>query len=634
MKKKMVKHSRPLIAAADMLAVGISYYLAFLLRFDFRIPAGEMYNFLGTLPIVLVLRLTAFYYFGLYNGIWRYASLADLTAILKAVLVSQIPIVAIVLFIQHGHFPRSVLIISPLIAVLLVGGIRFSIRMTRSWRYGWNADKLPRMLIFGAGDLGEVVLREFERADVPTHRAVCFLDDNHAKHGRHIHGVPILGGRECLADSIRNMNIDVVLVAVGHSRGKIISDLMSIYSGSGYGRKVEFKTIPTMDEMINKKRHASDIRKIEISDLLHRKSVDIDMGAVRQLFRGKTVLITGAGGTIGSELCRQVMSFSPLKVLILENHNTALFYINKELCEKGYAGNVVPVAGDVRDESLLKNLFEAYRPQIVLHAAAHKHVSLMEDNPQEAVKNNTLGTYVLAKTAAAYGAERFLFISTDKAVRPSSVMGASKRLGEMIIRAMSAGTTKFMSVRFGNVLGSSGSVVKIFQEQITNGGPVTVRHPEVTRYFMTTEEAVQLILQACSMGNGGEIFVLNMGNPVKISELARNLIVLNGFEPDKDIKITFTELQPGEKMFEELFRSKDIRRDTGHPDVFMAVPEEADAALIDKQMGELNHLAVSPDKAAILRKIKELIPSYTGWPRSVHSDPVPGNFLDNEDRKC
>jgi len=391
---------------------------------------------------------------------------------------------------------------------------------------------------------------------------------------------------------------------------------MQVYAASGCPLKVEFKTLPTMDELINKHHLTPDIRKIDVSDLMHRRIVDINMGLVKANVKGKTILVTGAGGTIGGELCRQVLALGPQKVVLLENHNTALFYMDKELRERGYAGQIVSVPGDVRDESLLKNLFATHRPAWVLHAAAHKHVALMEDNPQEAVKNNTLGTYILAKTAAAYGTERFLFISTDKAVRPTSVMGASKRLGEMVLRSLSGqSATKFMSVRFGNVLGSSGSVVKIFQEQILGGGPVTVTHPDVIRYFMTTEEAVSLVLNACAMGEGGEIFVLNMGEPVKILDLARNMIVLNGLVPETDIEIKFTGLKPGEKMYEELFRAEDIRKDTGHTDIFAAVAGEADMVLAEAQLQQLKHLANEADLPTMLTKIKELIPAYTGWPR-------------------
>ena len=542
--------------------------------------------------------------------------MADLTAIFKGILASQIVIMAAVLFVQHAHFPRSVLVISPFIAFIFVGGIRFAIRMTRNLRYRETEGKQSRMLIYGAGDLGEAVLRDLQRMKGATRRAVCFLDDNALKHGRSIHGVPVLGGRDKIAKVIKDKEIDEVLVAVNHSRGRLITDLMQVYAESGNPRKVEFKTLPTMDELISKTRLVPDIRKIDVGDLMHRRIVDINMGLVKAGLKGKTLLVTGAGGTIGGELARQIAALGPKKVVLLENHNTALFYIDKELREKGYGGLIVSVPGDVRDESLLKNIFEQHKPAWVLHAAAHKHVALMEDSPQEAVKNNTLGTYILAKTAAAYNAERFLFISTDKAVRPTSVMGASKRLGEMVIRSLSGkSSTKFMSVRFGNVLGSSGSVVKIFQEQIQAGGPVTVTHRDVIRYFMTTEEAVSLVLNACAMGEGGEIFVLNMGEPVKILDLARNMIVLNGLIPDKDIEIKFTGLKPGEKMYEELFRADDIRKNTGHSDIFAAVPGEADTALSEAQLQELKHLSNEADMATMLTRIKELIPAYTGWPR-------------------
>lgn len=617
MRKFWDKYARLAVLLLDASAISLAYFLAFILRFDFTLPPEEALNFIATLPIILTFRLTAFYYFGLYNGIWRYASMADLTAIFKGVLASQIFITAAVLFVQHAHFPRSVLLISPFISFIFIGGIRFGIRVTRHLRYNDDSsDEQSRMLIFGAGDLGEAVLRDLQRSAGATRRAVCFLDDNALKHGRSIHGVPVLGGRDSIARVIEEKQIDEVLVAVNHSRGRLITDLMAVYAASGHPRKVEFKTLPTMDELISKTRLVPDIRKIDVGDLMHRRIVDINMGLVKSGLKGKTLLVTGAGGTIGGELCRQVLALGPEKVVLLENHNTALFYIDKELKEKGYGGLIVSVPGDVRDESLLKNLFEQYKPAWVLHAAAHKHVGLMEENPQEAVKNNTLGTYILAKTAAAYNTDRFLFISTDKAVRPTSVMGASKRLGEMVIRSLSGkSTTKFMSVRFGNVLGSSGSVVKIFQEQIQAGGPVTVTHPDVIRYFMTTEEAVALVLNACAIGEGGEIFVLNMGEPVKIIDLARNMIVLNGLLPEKDIEIKFTGLKPGEKMYEELFREGDIRKDTGHSDIFAAVPGEADAVLGEEQMQELKHLSTQPGNAAMLARIKELVPAYTGWPR-------------------
>lgn len=616
MGKKLEKHGRLIVFLGDALAISLAYFFAFNLRFDFQVPATHLLAFLSTLPVVLALRLAAFYYFGLYNGIWRYASMADLTAIFKGIIVSQVLIMAAVLFIRHGAYPRSILLISPFITFIFVGGIRFAIRGTRHIRHKGYSESVSRMLIFGAGDLGEAVLRDLQR-NPEAHNVVGLLDDNALKHGRSIHGVKVLGGRDKIAEVVKKHRVDEVLVAVNHSRGRLITDLMTVYSQSGSPRKVEFKTLPTMNELISKQTLAPDIRKIDVTDLMHRRLVDINMGLVKASLKDKVVLVTGAGGTIGGELARQVCALGPAKVILLENHNTALFYIDKELREKGYGGMIVSVPGDIRDESLLKNLFETHKPAWVMHAAAHKHVGLMEDNPQEAVKNNTLGTYILARNAAAYGVERFLNISTDKAVRPTSVMGTSKRLGEMALQSLKDTKTKFMSVRFGNVLGSSGSVVKIFQEQIMSGGPVTVTHPDVIRYFMTTEEAVSLVLNACAMGEGGEIFVLNMGEPVKILDLARNMIVLNGLTPDKDIEIKFTGLKPGEKMYEELFRAGDIRKDTGHSEIFAAVRSETDMGLSEEQRLELQHLAALPDREAMLAKFKELVPAYTGWPRKT-----------------
>jgi FlaA1/EpsC-like NDP-sugar epimerase len=621
MKKAITKHRHWFVFVADALMVAVSYWMAFQLRFDFNLPAVQYSNFLNTLAIVVAGRLIAFYYFSLYRGIWRYASMADLTSVFKAVVASQVAISAVILFLKHANFPRAVIMIDPILTIILVGGIRFLIRATREMRYQGNTKELPKVLIFGAGDLGESILRGIRRDKVNKYHVVGFLDDNPEKWQHRIHGTPILGGRNAMAKIISKYSIDEVVIAVNHSRGKLIGDLIALYKSSQMLKKVQFKTVPTLSESLAyASRSGKVLRKIELSDLLNRKPVQTDMVSVSQLVTGKTVLVTGAGGTIGAELCRQILRFKPKTLLMLENHNTALFYIDKELSELADGSEVVSIAGDVKDQGLLNNIFKTYKPALVFHAAAHKHVPLMETNPQEAVKNNTLATHLLAETAVAYGAERVLFISTDKAVRPSSVMGTTKRLAEMVFSSMAGSSpTKFMAVRFGNVLGSSGSVVNIFKEQIANGGPVTVTHPEITRYFMTTQEAIQLILQACAMGSGGEIFVLNMGEPVKVLDLVKNLILLAGLEPEKDIAIRFTGLRPGEKMHEELFRAEDIRKDTGHPDIFMAVPEGAGCTLNKEQILELRHLCEVQDSAPLMRRIKELIPAYTSTPNTKHA---------------
>jgi FlaA1/EpsC-like NDP-sugar epimerase len=625
MEKSQAFYRRAGIASLDAAAFAVSFCAAFILRFDFQVPMSSWTAFFHFIWLVLGMRSAAFFYFGAYQGLWRYASISDLSTLFKAMGVSQILIVATLFFVPHVGVPRSVLIIDPLMAIALVGLIRFSIRLTREWRYDGDTKDLPRLIIFGAGDLGESVVRDMQRCKRHTHQIVGFVDDDGAKWHHRIHGVPILGGRKELPRLIAKHRIDEVVVALNHSRGGVIRDLMELCKDHG-GGKVQFKTIPTIEETLrpDSGRHHG-IRKVELSDLLQRKSVHTDLKTVKHILAGKVVLVTGAGGSIGSELCRQIMRFKPAKLLLLENHNTALFYIDRELSAGRSHGVHIPIAGDVGDDILLENLFLKHKPQLVFHAAAHKHVPLMESNVQEAVKNNTLNTHLLAEKAVKHGVERFLNISTDKAVRPANVMGATKRLGEMVIRALSGADhdhTKFMSVRFGNVLGSSGSAINIFKEQIAQGGPVTVTHPEVTRYFMTTEEAVHLILQACAMGGGGEIFVLNMGEPVKVVDVARNLILLSGLQPDRDIKIVFSGLRPGEKLFEEIFRDSDVRRDTGHPDIFAAVPEEADLAIMRGKLKELRELCSRPDPAPLLATMKQLVPFYKADPAADGGRPA------------
>ncbi|MCX5783117.1 MAG: nucleoside-diphosphate sugar epimerase/dehydratase [Elusimicrobia bacterium] len=610
MNKLAQKYRNAVALSCDIAVFCLSYFLAFSLRFDFNIPYSQLEIFSSTLPIVAGFRVAAFYYFGLYKGLWRYASITDMFSVIKAMLASQIFILAAILFIKHGNYPRSVLAIDFVLAAMLASFFRAAARLLRETSHkSASADYMPKILIFGAGDLGESVLRGLLRSENRAHNIIGFIDDDKTKWGRKIHGIEIFGGRDALLKIISEKQIDEVLVSVTHRRAQVIAELLALCSGQC--RKVQFKIVPAVDEILAQKSYgAPSPRKIALTDLLQRKAVRLDMDMVFSALKNKTALITGAGGTIGSQLCRQMLFFKPKKLIMLENHNTALFYIDREIKSLSNEVEILSIAGDVRDEVLLENMFSVHKPQIIFHAAAHKHVPLMEENPQEAIKNNTLATFHLAKTALAHRAEKFIFISTDKAVRPSSIMGASKRLGEMVIRALSGKETIFASVRFGNVLGSSGSAVKIFQEQIANGGPVTVTDMRATRYFMTTEEAIQLILQACAMAKGGELFVLNMGTPVKISDLAKSLIAMCKADTGREIKIKEIGLRAGEKLHEELFREQDVRKDTGHPDIYMAVSEEADAALMQNNMKELKTLADMPDPAPIIEKIKELIPAY------------------------
>lgn len=610
----MVRKATIGIILLDMAAIACSVFLTFYIRFNFHIPANEHYNLAFLLLLTLPVRIGSLYWHSIYRSLPRYVSIRDLENIIKGVVVAQIFVAASVVLLNHRNFPRSVILIEPIVSMILIGGIRLSSRIFREYRRRKeNHLNLQSLLIFGAGDLGETVFRSIRSTVPPQYNIVGFLDDNPAKWRKHIHGLPIFGGRKLLPEIIKDHKIDVVIIAISHARASLIRDLMEIHSQSPHHRKVVFRIMPTVPEYLKSiEKGVANSRKIELADLLPRKETRLDSNKISHIIEGKTVLVTGAGGTIGGELCRQLLRFRPKALLLLEKNNTALFYADRAMHQIIHESQVVAISGDVQDKNLLNNIFQTYGPQIVFHAAAHKHAPLMESNAQEAIKNNTLATWLLAETAVKYNCERFLFISTDKAVRPSSVMGASKRLGEMIIRSMSnEGKTRFMSVRFGNVLGSSGSVVEIFQEQLASGGGLTVTHPEMTRYFMTKEEAIQLILQACALSTGGEIFVLNMGTPVKVVDLARNFIILNGLEPDKDVPIRFIGVRPGEKLHEQLFSSNEKLKDTGHPDIFMTVPEETDAALSKDQLATLKELSSSPDPLPLLREIKGIVSSFS-----------------------
>lgn len=602
------------LIAVDCAVLALVYWLSFLLRFDLHVPPHELGNMLGTMAFVLLIKIVVFERCGLYRGLWRYAGMNELFSIIRAVFSSQVLVFAFVLFVRHADFPRSILIIDTILTLLAIGMVRFTVRLVRELRDRRKntVSSLPQALIFGAGDLGEMVLRELARSsDRPCH-VIGFIDDNAEKWHYRIHGVAILGGRTLIPELIEKRHVSEIIIAVNSARGPIIKDLLTMVSAVK-SHKVELKIVPTVEESLTRNIGTPLLRKPVIDDLLQRKPVTLDMAAIHGAISGKTVLVTGAGGSIGSEFCRQVLKYNPRQLLMLDNNNTALFYIEREIRAMKNGSVAVPVVGDIRDKALLEKVFNIYAPKIIFHAAAHKHVPLLELNPHEAIKNNTLATMLLAETAIKYNAERFLNISTDKAVSPSSVMGASKRLGEMVIRALSGtGSTKMISVRFGNVLGSSGSVVRIFQDQINKGGPVTVTDTRATRYLMTTSEAVQLIMQACAMGNGGEIFVLNMGKPIRILELAENLIVLNGLRPGIDIKIVTTGLRPGEKLHEALFAKGEVCQSAGHSDIFMVTPKPGDAKALGTHIDELRELSQSSDAEGLLRKIQEIIPSYGG----------------------
>jgi FlaA1/EpsC-like NDP-sugar epimerase len=473
-----------------------------------------------------------------------------------------------------------------------------------------QAAKLKRFLIIGAGNAGEALLRELHRMPVEQYDVIGFVDDDPAKHGVSIHGIPVLGRINQLAEICKKQNIDEIAIAMPSATAKQLRRVVQICEGA----KVRFQTVPSVTDIASGRYRVSQIRNVDINDLLGREAVQLDLEIIQQYLTNKVILVTGAGGSIGSEMSRQVCHFDPKLLLLVEQAENALFFIERELRKSFPQVAMEAVICDITDKVRVEQLFEKFKPDVVIHAAAHKHVPLMELNPGEAIKNNVIGTRTVADTADKYGAENFVMISTDKAVNPTSIMGSSKRVAEMYIQDLNrTSKTHFVTVRFGNVLGSNGSVVPIFKNQIAAGGPVTVTHPEMRRYFMTIPEASQLVLQAASMGKGGEIFVLDMGEPVKIVDLAKELITLSGFRPGEDIEIIFTGTRPGEKLFEELSIKGEDMVPTRHPKIGIwgtniAISREQ----LHQMIGGLVSTANTQDYKQIVSAIKNLVPEFIG----------------------
>jgi FlaA1/EpsC-like NDP-sugar epimerase len=587
-----------------------SVLLAFGLRFDFHVPRYLVELLWIWLPLLAALRLLAFFQFGLFRGLWRYTGARDLEAIVKATTLATLGWIA-ALVVGFQTFPRSVVAIEWLAAIMLVGGMRFSVRTLRAQLTARESaqdveEPARRVLILGAGDAGEMLLREIQQRHATRYKAIGLLDDDAGKRGAHIHGVRVLGTVEDLPVLAIDRQVDEVIIAIPSATGKQMRRIVDLCKTAG----VRFKTIPGLDHLIDGRVTLNQIRDVAIEDLLGREPVELDMEAISAAMKGHVVMVSGAGGSIGSEICRQVCRFAPSSLVLVERTENALFHIHRELAASHPEVPLHPCVADVGDARRMQELFDRHAPTVVFHAAAHKHVPMMEWNPGEAIKNNVLGTKTLAELADRNGVERFVMISTDKAVNPTSVMGASKRVAEVFVQALSQrSSTRFVTVRFGNVLGSAGSVIPIFQEQIAAGGPVTVTHPEMKRYFMTIPEASQLVLQAGTMGEGGEIFILDMGSPVKIADLARDLITLSGLRPDEDVEIRFTGMRPGEKLFEELSVDAENADKTRHPKIFVGRFRPHAWELVQRQLGELVASA-DQDPERIRARLRAVVPEY------------------------
>jgi FlaA1/EpsC-like NDP-sugar epimerase len=594
----------------DFVAAGLAWMLAYLLRFNFELPANFNSEMQQTLLWVVPLQVAIFWMFGLYRGIWRYASLNDLRRIVLAVLLAALAIPFALWMLRSASIvPRSVLVLNPILLILFMGGSRILYRTWKETRFNRRM-KLGSepVLVLGAGDAAVALSKDLARN--PSWQLVGFLDDDINKQNCVLNGVKVLGPLNELDQWISRFAVERVIIAMPSSTHQQRQRVMLLCRDA----KVQVLTVPSFDDLMSGKVAVSQLRAIELDDLLGRDPVVLDMNGLQGLLTDCVVMVTGAGGSIGSELCRQIARFSPAKLVLFEQSEFALYTLEQELQKTYPSMNLICLVGDVRDAARIDEVLSLHPSSVLFHAAAYKHVPLMEQhNAWQAIRNNVLGTWTVARAAQLHGVAKFVMISTDKAVNPTNVMGASKRLAEMVCQALQpSGPTGFVIVRFGNVLGSTGSVIPKFRAQIAQGGPITVTHPDITRYFMSIPEAAQLVLQAGLMGQGGEIFVLDMGEPVKIVDLAKDLIRLSGFTED-EIKIEFTGLRPGEKLFEELLADNEHTLPTPHPKLRIAQARQADAAWLDKLL-EWTEVATMADvdvKTALESWVPEYQPQQT-----------------------
>lgn len=596
----------------DTVSVLVASFGALLIRFEFSFQAIDPVCITRYEVIILPsILMTLLFYFiwKLYKSVWRYASANELINIFAAASCSA---VAQYLYCTctHNNMPRSYYAISWFLLIALTCCVRFGYRILRvlqNKRRSITERKTSvNVMVIGAGAAGNMILKEIENSQYLNMYVKCVIDDNIGCHGKLLRGIPIVGGRDKILDAVQQYGIDEIIFAIPSASPQMKKEILDICKESG----CKLRSLPGVYQLVNGEVSVSKLREVEIEDLLGRDPIQINTEEILGILSGKVVMVTGGGGSIGSELCKQIASHGPRQLIILDVYENNAYEIQQELMRKYPNLNLVVLIASVRNTNRINSIFEQYRPDIVYHAAAHKHVPLMEDSPNEAIKNNVMGTYKTALAADRYGVEKFVLISTDKAVNPTNVMGASKRICEMVIQRMNQRSeTSFVAVRFGNVLGSNGSVIPLFKKQIAEGGPVTVTHPDIIRYFMTIPEAVSLVLQAGAYAKGGEIFVLDMGKPVKIVDLATNLIKLSGYKPGEDIEIKFTGLRPGEKMYEELLMNEEGLKKTANSMIFIGKPIEFDEERFEDQLEQLIS-AAEEESEDIRLKIREIVPTY------------------------
>ena len=599
------------VVMLDIICIVLSYFAALWIRYDFSIAAipGRFLDFYSVMigPWVLLSLLT-FRIFGLYRSIWSFVSIDELFRIILAYLC-LIAGNILLMVLTSGNAPVSYYVLGILFSFISTVGLRFSYRFLR---YLYSDFQLRRgkgrknIMIIGAGEAGRSLIREFAHRDMGRYKVVCLIDDNPAKNHRILEGVPIVGGREDIPQAVKKYNVKKIIYAIPTASGQTKKEILDICSTTG----CEIQVVPGIYQLVNGEVRMESLRNVEVQDLLGRDTIDVNWQEIGKFITGKRVMVTGGGGSIGSELCRQIAKNNPEELVIFDIYENNAYNIQMELNRKYPYLKLTVLIGSVRNTARVESVLKTCRPHLVFHAAAHKHVPLMEDSPNEAIKNNVFGTYKMAKAAAKFGVSKFVLISTDKAVNPTNIMGASKRLCEMVVQMMGRTTdTDFVAVRFGNVLGSNGSVIPLFKDQIANGGPITVTHPEITRFFMTIPEAVSLVLQAGYYAKGGEIFVLDMGQPVKIADMARNLIRLSGLEPDVDIKIEYTGLRPGEKLYEELLMDEEGLQETENKLIHIGKPIIMDDELFQQQLKQLEEACVS-ESPDIKRLVSQVVPTY------------------------
>ena len=608
----------------DLILIYLSYYLGFIFRFYYDDGLRDITliysSHIFRISIFAIIYVLVFYIFKQYKSIW---TLAGYDEFINGVIAS---IVAMTLniglsFLESNRIPLMVTILAGIMVMITCNGVRIFWRVCRrAFKYAEveKSRDIKNVLNIGAGSGGALVSSEYKKFPHLGKKVVGFIDDDKQKLGTYVNGIKVYGNRNDIVSVAKERNVDEIVIAIASIKEGVLKGIVEKCKEA----KAQVKIMPGVAEMIDGKFSINKIRNVDVEDLLGRDSIKLDYDGISDYLKGKNVLVTGGGGSIGSELCRQIAKFNPKKLIIFDIYENNAYEIQNEL-KRNYPNlNLMTLIGSVRDKIRLEEVFNTYNPQVVFHAAAHKHVPLMEDSPAEAIKNNVVGTFNVANIASYYNVERFVLISTDKAVNPTNVMGATKRMCEMIIQSLDkVSKTEFVAVRFGNVLGSNGSVVPLFKKQIANGGPVTLTHKDITRYFMTIPEASQLVLQAGAYAKGGEIFVLDMGEPVKIYDLAENLIKLSGFEPHKDIAIEVTGLRPGEKLYEELLMSEEGLTETKHKKIFIGKPGDFELGDVKNKIDELLRVAISGNEVLLIERLKEFVPTYRE-PEEVNSKVV------------